>query len=302
MDRKSIIGAALLCLTALIWGTAFVAQKSGLDHLEPCAFNGIRNLIGCVALLPCILFIDKLQGRRSSFFGACADSRSTLFKGGICCGVILAIASLLQQVGIGWTSVGKAGFITTLYIFIVPLIGLCFGKKVSRLLWFCVAAAIFGMYLLCFRGGGGLNKGDVVIFLCAIGFSFHILVIDYFAPKTDCVRMACIQFGTAGVLSLLIASFTEHITWSGITDACIPLLYAGVLSSGVAYTLQIVAQKYVHPVIASLLMSLESVFAALGGWIILGERLNGRELAGCAIIFAAVIIAQLSGNSQNEKG
>ena len=295
MNKRQIIGALLLLLTAIIWGFAFVAQKTGLQHIGPCTFNGVRSIIGGIALLPCIMFLDMLKGRSPSIFGETSpDGRRTLLIGGVCCGVILGFASLLQQTGIQHTSVGKAGFITTLYIMIVPIIGLFFHRRMSIVKWICVFVTVFGMYLLCFKGGGGkLNKGDVIVFLSSFVFACHILTIDHFAGRVDCVRMSCIQFFMAGIVSLLLALPLEKIVWDDIMKAGVPILYAGVMSSGVAYTLQVVAQRDVHPVIASLIMSLESVFAAIGGWLLLHERLSASETCGCIIIFAAVITAQL---------
>lgn len=295
MKRQEIAGILCLGLTALIWGTAFVAQKSGLDYLGPFTFNGVRSFIGGLALLPSIVLIDIINGQRPSLLGSCGsgERRLALIKGGVYCGIILGIASSLQQYGIKYTSVGKAGFITTLYIIIVPLLGVFFRRKVGIVMWFCSVLAIFGMYLLCFRGGGSLNVGDGLVFLCSIVFSLHILVVDRFAPHADGVRMSCIQFWVAGVIAMGCALLFEKVVWRDLLNAKWPLLYAGVMSCGVAYTLQIVGQKSVHPVVASLLMSLESVFAALSGWVILHEKLRGTELLGCAIIFIAVIIAQL---------
>lgn len=295
MKSKELTSSGLLVLTALIWGTAFVAQRNGLDFLKPCAFNGIRSLIGGLALLPCIMFLDILNGRKISIWGTTSlYKKKKLLCGGLCCGTVLALASVMQQYGIAHTSVGKAGFITTLYIIIVPLLGLFMHKKVGLSLWISVILAVIGMYLLCFKGGQSINKGDIQVFICSILFSFHILVIDHFAPEVDCVRMSCIQFFLCGILSLCGAGLLEPLPDSqSVMAAWKPLLYAGVMSSGVAYTLQVVAQKNVHPVIASLLMSLESVFAALSGWLLLHEKLSPKEVFGCAIIFAAVILAQI---------
>lgn len=286
----------MLCLTAFIWGTAFIAQKSGMDTLGACSFNTIRSVIGGITLIPCIFLLDVFNGRHPSLLGT--SKARPLLLGGILCGLALGIASLFQQYGIALTTVGKAGFLTTLYIFIVPLLGLALGKKVSGITWLCVVAAVFGMYLLCFKGDGEpLNKGDVLLLLCAVIFSLHILLIDHFAPQTDPVRMSCIQFFVAGIVSLPGMLLLEPLHWQNILDGAIPLLYAGVLSSGVAYTLQVVAQKTVHPVVASLLLSLESVFAALGGWVILHERLSTRELLGCAVIFGAVVVVNCLGTA-----
>lgn len=304
MKREEIGGVLLLSLTALIWGTAFVAQKSGLEYLGPFTFNGVRSIIGFLALMPCIFLIDLISGRRPSIWGDAKgrEGRRALIMGGVACGIILGIASSLQQIGIKYTSIGKAGFITTLYIIIVPLLGVFFKRKVGWLLWFCSFLAVVGMYLLCFRGGGSLNPGDALVFLCSIVFSLHILTVDHFAPKADGVRLSCLQFLVAGIIALLCALFFEDIVWKALLNAKIPLLYAGLFSCGIAYTLQIVGQKHVHPVVASLLMSLESVFAALSGWAILHEKLCPTEILGCIVIFMAVIIAQLpQGREKNAR-
>ena len=295
MKTRQIIGALLLLLTAFIWGLAFVAQKTGLQYIGPCTFNAARSFLGAFALLPFIALIDRIKGRRPSVFGECGgDGRKTLLVGGIWCGVILGFASMLQQLGIERTSVGKAGFITTLYIIIVPIIGLLFHRRMGIIKWLCVFVTMFGMYLLCFKGGGRINFGDALVFFCSIVFSIHIMVIDHYSKLTDCVRMSCIQFFIAGVVSIPFALIFEKIVWNDILTAYIPVCYAGILSSAVAYTLQIVGQRDVHPVIASLIMSLESVFAALGGWLLLHERLSASEICGCFIIFVAVITAQLA--------
>ncbi len=290
----------MLCLTAVIWGTAFIAQKSGMDSVGACSFNTIRSFIGGLTLIPCICLLDWLGGRRLSLLGT--SQRRPLVQGGVCCGLALGVASMLQQYGIASSSVGKAGFLTTLYMFIVPLMGLFLGRRIRGATWLCVAAAVFGMYLLCFKGDGNtLNRGDLLLILCAVVFSVHILLIDHFAPRTDPVRMSCIQFFVAGLVSLPAMLLWEKISWQNVLDGAIPLLYAGVLSSGVAYTLQVVGQKHVHPVVASLLLSMESVFAALGGWLILHERLSGRELLGCLIIFGAVVVVNCLGAGEEKK-
>lgn len=302
MKSKQIIGSLLLLITAIIWGTAFVAQKLGLDYLPPCTYNSVRSFIGAIALIPCIAFLDVIDHRKPSVCGKAGYAGSKhLLLGGACCGIILGIASCLQQYGIAFTTVGKSGFITTLYIIIVPFLGIFFKRKVGWLIWLSAIASIYGMYLLCYHQNnsqagectGILNFGDIMLCFCALAFSFHILVIDHFAPKADCVRMSCIQFFVAGIVSFIGALLFEEIEWSKIPLAYKPLLYSGIMSSGVAYTLQVVSQKNVHPVLASLLMSLESVFASLSGWLFLNENMTSREIGGCIIIFSAVILAQI---------
>lgn len=284
----------LLALTALIWGSAFVAQSVGMDYLGPFTFNSIRSLMGGIVLLP-VIIIMKRQRRKSRQEETSSGDRKTLIIGGICCGIALAAASSLQQIGIVYTSAGKAGFITALYILIVPIMGLFLGRRVGLKVWIGVALAVAGMYFLCITDGFSISKGDFLVFLCAIVFSVHILVIDHFAPKVDGVALSCIQFFVSGILCAVPMLVQEQPQMDAILAAWMPLAYAGVLSSGVAYTLQVIAQKNTDPTVASLLLSLESVFSVLTGWVILGERLSGRELFGCALVFAAVLLAQIPG-------
>ncbi len=300
----------LLMLAALIWGSAFVAQSVGMDYLGPFTFNSIRSFMGSVVLLPVIWFMDRqkqagaekvdegeagLDNPEEKGAAAVKDtqSRKTLITGGLCCGVILTFSTSLQQIGLIYTSAGKAGFITALYILIVPLLGLFLGKKVGGKTWIGVALAVLGMYLLCIKEGFSISYGDFMVLLCAFVFSLHILTVDYFSPKVDGVRLSCIQFFVCGCLCAIPMLLFEHPEIHYIFQAWLPLVYAGVLSSGVAYTLQIITQKHLNPTVASLLMSLESVFAVLTGWLILNERLSPKELLGCVLVFAAIILAQL---------
>ncbi len=294
--------AILLILTAFIWGTAFVAQSVGMDYLGPFTFNGVRSLIGGAALLPCIWFLGVLNGKDAA--GKDADGkpdekasvpsgRKELVLGGIACGVLLFGASSLQQLGIQYTTAGKAGFITACYIVIVPVLGVFLGKRIGWKVWLAVATALVGLYFLCITEKFTIGKGDVLIFVCAIVFSLHILVIDYFSPKVDGVKMSCIQFFVCGIVSLPFMFVLETPKVGAMLEGWMPLLYAGVLSCGVAYTLQIIGQKNVHPAIASLILSLESCFSVLAGWIVLGERLSAKESIGCVLMFAAIILAQL---------
>ena len=278
----------MLLLTAFIWGTAFVAQSVGMDYLEPFTFNGVRSLIGGIALLPCIWLLHKLNGESKK-----EESGKVLLIGGLACGVLLFAASSLQQIGLKYTTAGKAGFITAFYIVIVPVLGIFLHKKIGWKIWLAVVLALAGLYFLCITESFSIGKGDVLIFLCALIFAVHILVIDYFSPKVDGVKMSCIQFFVCGILSLPFMFTIETPKAVAMTAAWMPLLYAGVLSCGVAYTLQILGQKNVNPAVASLILSLESCFSVLAGWIVLGERLSLRESAGCVLMFAAIILAQL---------
>ena len=279
----------LLFLTATIWGTAFVAQSVGMDHVGPFTFTFARSIIGGLFLIPCICFLRKWSGKTEK-----VQVTKVEWVGGICCGIALCAASNFQQIGIAYTTVGKAGFITALYVVIVPIFGLFLKKKVPGIIWFCVGLSVIGLYLLCMTEGSfTLAYGDFLVFICAILFSVHILVIDYFSPKGDGVVISCIQFLVCGLISGIIVLFTETLRAADLLAAIGPILYAGVLSSGVAYTLQIVAQKDVNPTVASLILCLESVISALAGWVILHEALNARELFGCLLMFVAIVLAQI---------
>lgn len=279
----------LLALTAFIWGSAFVAQSVGMDHVGPFTFNSIRSFMGGIVLLPVILILRRQSGRTNKN----EKNGLLLWIGGICCGIALAAASSLQQIGLIYTSAGKAGFITAMYILIVPVMGIFIGKKAGMKTWIGVALAVAGMYFLCITDGFHMSRGDFLVFLCAVIFSVHILLIDYFSPKTDGVALSCIQFFVCGILCAVPMLISERPKIAEIAGAWMPLAYAGVLSCGVGYTLQIVAQKNTDPTVVSLILSLESVFSVLTGWVILGEKLSGRELFGCVLVFIAVILAQL---------
>ena len=285
MKKKQLGNSLLLLLTATIWGSAFVAQSVGMEHVGPFTFTFSRSIIGGMVLLPCILLLGKWKK---------GFATKVEWIGGICCGIALCVASNFQQVGMQYTTVGKAGFITALYVVLVPIFGIFMKKRVSLLIWGCVAVSVAGLYLLCMPAGAFvLAFGDLLVLLCAVLFSVHILVIDHFSPKGDGVVISCIQFFTCGILSGIPMLFFEHPSVGSILDAKWSILYAGVLSSGVAYTLQVVAQKNVNPTVASLIMCLESVVAVLAGWIILGQGMSSREIWGCALMFAAIVVAQL---------
>lgn len=288
----------MLILTAFIWGTAFVAQSVGMDYLGPFTFNGVRSLIGGVALIPCIWILQKLNDKSDPVTEE--RNRKDLLIGGISCGVLLFAASSLQQVGIQYTTAGKAGFITAFYIVFVPVLGIFLGKKIGWKVWTAVILALAGLYFLCITEKFTIGKGDIFLFACALVFSLHILVIDYFSPKVEGVKMSCIQFLVCGIISLPFMFLLETPRMGAIVDAAWPLLYAGVLSCGVAYTLQIIGQKNVNPAIASLILSLESCFSVLAGWVILGEKLSVRESIGCILMFAAIILAQLPDKKDKE--
>lgn len=294
--------SALLVLTAFIWGTAFVAQSAGGDAVGPFVFNSLRFFIGGIVLLPIMFLFQRMDIGMSK--PAVKQMKHPLLLGGITCGLILCISSNLQQLALYLGApAGKAGFLTACYILLVPIIGLFFKKKCGWNIWLGVLLTLVGLYLLCVGESFSLHISDLLLMLCALGFSFHIITIDYFSPLVNGVKMSCIQFFVAGIFSLIpMFLFDMNLSFSSVAlllpalaskDALISLLYAGVFSSGIAYTLQIIGQKNVNPTIASLLMSLESVFSVLAGWILLGERLGVKELLGCTLIFCAVVLAQI---------
>ena len=291
--KNKMKGNLMLMTTALIWGTAFVAQKSGMDLISPIAFNGIRTLLGALALLLVILIMGR--GHKKERMD------KTLITGGICCGLALCTAGNIQQIGLYYTSVSHSGFITALYVVIVPLLGLFLKKRITPVMWCCVIASVIGLYLLCIPAGGfgAINVGDILIFVCAICFAIHILIIDFFSQKVDGVKMSCIQFFVAGIVSLIIAPFADTSlgfdlpSLGNICASWLSILYAGIMSCTVAYTLQILGQKETEPAIASMILSLESVFALIGGMILLGEIMSLREIIGCVIMFTAVFVANL---------
>lgn len=313
---KNMRNSLLLLMAAIIWGIAFVAQSEGMKYVGGFTFNCVRSLIGGVVLIPCIFLIKSLRVREEkgqkpsvgesavSAGGEAAGASAvngegffkrnrTLLTGGICCGIVLCIASNLQQHGIKYTSVGKAGFITALYIVLVPLLGLFFHKKVGKLVWIGLVFAVAGLYFLCINEKLTVGYGDLLVLLCAAVFAVHILTVDHFAPLVDCVALSCIQFFTCGVLSGIPMLLFEQVSWASLRGAAVPILYAGIMSCGVAYTLQIVGQKNMNPTVASMILSLESVVSVLAGLLILQQKLKGREILGCVLMFVAVVLSQL---------
>ena len=299
---------------SFIWGTTFVAQSMGTDHLDAFSFNCIRNFIGVIALIPVLLWqvCTKTKDMNIVQDSVSCDKPTThpknghfiqelrhiftpdLLLGGIICGTALCLASNFQQMGIEFSTVGKSAFITTLYIVLVPLLGLFFKKKLPLQIWCGVILAMIGLYLLCMKNEVFvLEIGDIYLLLCAFFFTIQITAIDHFAPKVNSIALSMMQFFVTAVLSGICMLFNELPTLENIVGAAIPLLYAGVLSSGVAYTFQIIGQKHLAPTVASLIMSLESVFATLAGWVILKEVLSTKEFIGCGLVFAAVILTQL---------
>lgn len=314
MNKNPIKGVTLLLIGSFIWGTTFVAQSMGTDHLDAFSFNCIRNFIGVFALIPVLLWqvCTKKEDMNIVQSAVSCDNLPTthtketflsklhnvftrdLMIGGIICGTALCLASNFQQMGIESSTVGKSAFITTLYIVLVPLLGLFFKKKLPFQIWCGVILAIIGLYLLCMKNEAFvLETGDIYLLLCAFFFTIQITAVDYYAPKVNCIALSMMQFFVTAILSGICMLFNSLPTWNDILGGMIPLLYAGVLSSGVAYTFQIIGQKHLAPTVASLIMSLESVFATLAGWVVLKEYLSTKELIGCGLVFVAVILTQL---------
>lgn len=291
MQTKQIWNSFLLFLTAAIWGTSFVAQSVGMEYVGAFTFSAARSLLGGMALVPVILLMDRKREK----------DRKTLFKGGIACGILMCLALNFQQVGIRYTTVAKAGFITAFYIVIVPCLGMIFLKKrYGSRVWVSVVLALAGLYLLCITDGFGIGKGDGYVLICSFLFSLHILVIDHYSPLVSGVKMSCIQFFVCGILSAILAVILENPSPALILKGGESILYAGILSCGVAYTLQIVGQKHVNPTAASLILSLESCISVIAGWLILGQTLTLREGIGCILMFAAVILSQIPERKRQE--
>ena len=278
-------------LAALIWGTSFVAQSVGAGYVEAFTFNAARSAVATVFLL--VLCSILRRSRVKAGKPAAVGTRRDLMLGGLCCGTALAVSATLQQKGLESTSSGKAGFITALYIVLVPIAGLLLKKRPPKAIWLSVALAVAGLYCLCITEEFSITQGDFYVMLCAFGFAIHILVIDYFTQKVDGVELSCAQFFVVTVISSVGMLLTETPTLAGILGSLIPILYVGIFSSGVAFTLQILAQKDSDPTVISVLLSLESVFAVIAGAIILGDRMSGKEYFGCVLVMIAVILAQL---------
>lgn len=292
--RRGVPGEISLLLAAVIWGGAFVAQSLGGDSLGALSFNAARSLIGALALVPVIAWSDRRRGASRPR----GRERRLLWLGGALCGLCLTLAVNLQQVAIAWTdaagraNVGKIGFLTAMYIVLVPILSLFLKKRAGANVYVGILLALAGMYLLCVKEGFALGGGDVYALLAALMFALQIIVVDLFAPRVDNIRLSALQFLVCGVLSGVLAVCTEPQSARAYWDAALPVLYTGVLSSGVGYTLQIIGQRRCRPQMASLLMSMESVFSAVFGFLILHQKMTGRELLGCALMLAAVCLAQ----------
>ncbi len=297
MKNQKLKGNLLLFLAAFIWGTSFIAQSKGVENISPVAFNGIRSLLGAAVLLPAILLLDAGKKKKGILVQRVDKN---LLLGGILCGVFLCLATTVQTAGMVYTSPGKAGFLTALYMIFVPIVGIFTGKKLRPIILISVLVATVGLYLMCIDETLSINKGDVMVLICSLLFTGHILVIDYFSPKVDGVKLSCLQFFVCGILNLITMFLFEEPELTPILNCWASIGYSGIMSCGVAYTLQIVGQKYTDPTSASILMSLESVFATLStvvlvacGWSLTGGAMGGREIWGCVLMFVAILLVQL---------
>lgn len=301
MTKTQLKANILLLLTAAIWGLAFVAQKVGAEHVGAFTYNGIRFALGSISLIPLILFLNRKKGENEETKNNDRDSLKLTIKAGIIAGCALFIATSLQQMGVMGTTAGKAGFITGLYMVIVPILGLFLKQKVNKSTWLGIVIAIIGLYLLSINEDFSISNGDLLVLIGSVGWAVHILLIDNFTKKIDPLKLSSVQFATCSILSLVMAIIFEDINMVGISGAMVSILYGGLLSVGVAYTLQVVAQKNAKPSHAAILLSMESVFGALGGAMFLGERIGARGLVGCILIFIAIIISQLKTSEKGSK-
>ena len=296
--KKQTLGNSLLLLTSLIWGIAFVAQKQGMEHVGPFTFCGIRFILSAAFVLIMVIVRDLLFHKKIILFEQNKKDIKIAIIGGSLCGLALGVATMFQQYSIQETTAGKAGFITALYIVLVPILGIIIKKKVRIVEWISVGIAIFSLALLCFKkediaNNVLINKYDICLLICALCFSIQILLIDHFSKKFDCLWLASFQFIACALVCTIAMFIFEKPNMTGIKDALIPILYAGIASGGIAYSLQFVGQKYTNPVIASIIMSLESVISLIAGAILIHERLTTQELIGCLLMFVAIMIPQI---------
>lgn len=299
-SKNQLVGSLLLLICAFIWGSAFVAQTTGAEYVGPFTFICLRSILGGVVLLPVILASDAFKKKKGTFQVAEKKNRKILLTGGICCGGALCLASVFQQAGIDkGTDPGKAGFITALYILLVPLSSIFMKKRVRPIIWPCIAASVVALYLLCVTENNSVELSDLLVLICAALYTVHILVIDKVSPHVDGVKLSCIQFFVASILSFFPAIIFEGFEFEMVVAAMPSIAYAGIMSSGVAYTLQILGQQKTEPTLASMIMSLESVFAVLTSMVVLHLAPSTRESIGCVIMFVAIIVAQLPEKNKN---
>lgn len=277
----------LLLLTAAIWGVAFTAQRAGMEFVGPFTFNGVRFLLGSLSLLPLLVFFGRDKQLTAN--------RSNALITGVLAGTVLFAAASLQQIGMITTTAGKAAFITSLYIVLVPIIGKFLGQTTGKGTWMGCIIAAAGLYFLCIKEAASIQLGDLLVLIGAFLWAIHILVIGYFSPRVDVLKLSFVQFMTCSVLSLVIAAITEEVFLSSLVKAAVPILYGGICSVGIAYTLQAVGQKHAQPAHAAIILSMEAVFAAIGGFLLLGEKLGTREMLGCLLMLSGMLISQLYG-------
>lgn len=295
MKNKKILANILLLITALIWGSAFVAQRVGMNFVEPFTFNFSRFLLSTLVLIPVVRWMDKVEQNKREYQSGSSviHDKKVFWTASIICGSFLFAGSSLQQFGLVFTTAGKSAFITTLYILLVPIFGLFLKHKINIVGWIAVIFGTIGLYFLCITDGFSIAKGDFIVLIGAFFWTSHVLSIDHFLPKVPAVKLAMAQFGVCALLSLIAALLFEKPDLHSILKAGIPILYAGILSGGMGYTFQILGQKHTTPTIASLLMSMESVFALVSGYLFLHEVLSTREFMGCILMFIAIIISQI---------
>lgn len=292
-QKNSYFHSFLLLLTATIWGVAFVAQSVGMDHVGPLTFVAARSVVAVVALVPVVWFLRKRTKKCETKPRQVCDKR-TFWGGGLLCGTLLFMGMLTQQIGLVYTTVGKAGFITTTYVVLVPLLGIVLGRKIGLRMWLAVLLALAGLYFLCVKQGEfSIGLGDSIVLLCAFFYTIQITCVDHFVQKIDSITLNFMQMAVCGVLGVIVAVVFENPSWNALVAAALPILYAGVCSSAMGFTFQTVAQERVSPTVAALIMSLESCISALAGWALLGEVMNGRELLGCVLMFCGIILSQL---------
>lgn len=296
MTKQKIKGIVTLLLTAFIWGSAFVAQSEAMELIHPFTLQAVRSLVGSLFLLPVIMVLDIGKKKNGTYKKMTPKDKKNLLVGGLVCGIVLCVASNLQQYGM-YENVnpGKAGFITAMYILLVPVFSLIMGRRIPLRMWICIFAGVVGLYLLCVESSNSftVNLGDILVILCAVVFAVHIIVVDHFVKTCDGVKLSCMQFLIGGLISSVLMFVFANPSLDAIIAAAFPILYAGIGSCGIAYTLQIIGQKYTPPTLASLIMSLESVFAVLTEVVILGVLPSARESVGCIVMFAAIIVSQL---------
>lgn len=291
-QENSYFHSFLLLLTATIWGVAFVAQSVGMDHVGPLTFVAARSTVAVVALVPVVMLFSRRAKHSSKPKPAC--DRRTFWTGGLLCGVLLFLGMITQQIGLVYTTVGKAGFITTTYVVLVPLLGIFLGRRIGLRMWIAVLLALAGLYFLCVKQGEfSIGLGDSIVLLCAFFYTIQITCVDYYVQKIDSIQLNFMQMAVCAVLGIIVAVVFEDPSWVNLLAAALPILYAGVCSSAMGFTFQTVAQEHVSPTVASLIMSLESCISAIAGWLLLGQVLNNRELWGCILMFAAIILSQL---------